>query len=231
MTSPRMTDNKLPEKIQDSCTYKENVEFWERAWNMVKQAYTQMPALDYLPTISQKLTAVQGKHILDLGCGSGWLSIYLGRQGHRVTGVDIAPHAIELACSWADQEQLSLEFIAQDIACLNFPQNHFAAAVANSIFEHLTWDLAAETVNRLSQVIAPGGLFVGCFDIVGTGPGEYYELPDGTHVYTDKGRKGMLLRCFSDEEILSLFSAWQIQELATLASGSRLLVATNRKKD
>lgn len=229
MTSQPLTDNKLPDEIQNSHIYKDNIEFWDRAWNMVKQAYTQMPSLDYLPVIAQRLEQQQGKDILDLGCGSGWLSIYLGRQGYRVSGVDIAPHAVELARSWANQEQLPLEFFAQDIASLNFPADKFAAAVANSIFEHLTWDLAVNTINHLQEVISPSGLFIGCFDLVGTGPGEYYQLPDGTHVYTDKGRKGMLLRCYSDEEILSLLNGWHIQELTTIASGSRLVVASNTK--
>ena len=35
--------------------------------------------------------------ILDLGCGTGWTSSFYARAGHQVTGVDIAPEAIQQA--------------------------------------------------------------------------------------------------------------------------------------
>ena len=97
--------------------------------------------------------------------------------------------------------------------------------VANSIFEHLTFDLANKTVESLSNLLEPGGIFLGCFDKVGTGPGEYYKLEDGTQVYTDKGRQGMMLRCFSNSEIEALFQKWTIEELSEVADGSRFLIA------
>lgn len=38
-----------------------------------------------------------GARILDVGCGSGWLSEYFARFGYNVTGIDISPDLIELA--------------------------------------------------------------------------------------------------------------------------------------
>src|SRR4051812_16979192 len=35
--------------------------------------------------------------ILDLGCGTGWTSSFYAQSGHDVTGVDIAPEAVEAA--------------------------------------------------------------------------------------------------------------------------------------
>ncbi|MFD4670594.1 class I SAM-dependent methyltransferase [Lentzea sp. NPDC058450] len=36
-------------------------------------------------------------HVLDAGCGTGDNALFLASQGHQVTGVDIAPTAIEIA--------------------------------------------------------------------------------------------------------------------------------------
>jgi len=167
--------------------------------------------------------------VLDLGCGSGWLSVFLARAGFTVIGVDVAQHAIELGQGWAATEGLAIDFRVQDICDLNLPAGHFGSVVANSIFEHLTLDLAEKTVQSLTRVLKPGGVFLGCFDKVGTGPGEYFKLSDGTQVYTDKGRQGMMLRCYSDAEIRKLFSEWDILELSEVGAGTRFFLARTSK--
>lgn len=215
---------------QESCLdpniYRENVDFWDRAWKPVKTPYTQMPDLPYIQVVPERLKSAGAERVLDLGCGSGWLSIFLGREGFAVTGVDIADQAIALAKAWAEQESLDqVTFEVSDISTIGYPPESFDAVVANSIFEHLTPELAASTLKDLRGVLKPGGLFFGCFDKVGTGPGEYYKLDDGTQVYTDKGRKGMLLRYFSDDELRVLFEGWVIDSFDTIDSGSRIIWA------
>jgi SAM-dependent methyltransferase len=212
-------------KKLDRDVYEQNIEFWDRAWNGVKQPYTQMPDLPYIQEIPKRLAAANVKRVLDLGCGSGWLTIYLGREHFECVGVDLAQHAIELGRQWAEQESLPVKFDVADITQLDFPDGSFDAVVANSIFEHLTYELADSTLQRLRKLLRADGLFFGCFDKVGGGPGEYYELEDGTHVYTDKGRKGMLLRYFDDDELRGLMKDWTIDSLESIESGSRIIWA------
>jgi SAM-dependent methyltransferase len=215
-------------KKLDRQVYEQNVKFWDRAWSPVKQPYTQMPDLPYINAIPEKLSKAGAKTVLDLGCGSGWLSIFLARAGFQVTGVDIAAHATELARQWAEQESLNADFRVADITELPCENASFDACVGNSIFEHLTVELAERCFAELKRVVKQGGLLFGCFDKVGGGPGEYYKLDDGTHVYTDKGRAGMLLRYFNDDELKELLKGWQIIEMETIESGSRLIWAQNR---
>lgn len=209
----------------DHDVYKQNVKFWDRAWSPVKTPYTQMPDLPYIQAVPATLQERGVKTVLDLGCGSGWLSIFLARAGFQVTGIDIATHAVDLADQWAKQESLPAKFLAADITAIPFEAGSFDACVANSILEHLTWELAEQTFTQLGKVLKPGASFFGCFDKVGTGPGEYYKLEDGTQVYTDKGRSGMMLRCFSDEELRRLFDGWTVESMETIDSGSRIVWA------
>jgi 2-polyprenyl-3-methyl-5-hydroxy-6-metoxy-1,4-benzoquinol methylase len=218
------TQKKLDELL-DSEVYRDNLEFWERVWGPVKAAYEKLPDLDYLPRIPETLKSRSAKTVLDLGCGSGWLAVFLARQGFAVTGVDCALSAIRLAKNWAAKDDLEITFDVGDMADLPYPDGSFDAVVANSIFEHLPYDMTAVAIARIKHILVPGGTFIGCFDIVGGGAGEYYELPDQTHVYTDKGRKGMLLRCYSDEELKTIFKGWKIESMDTLESGSRFVVA------
>lgn len=219
-TGVQMTDT-----LCDPGVYEQNLAFWDKAWKMCKTPYTQLPPLPYLEQIPRAMERARGKKILDLGCGSGWLSVYLARQGFDVVGVDVAEHALELGRMWAEQENLPIKFEVQDISELKFPKGYFGGVVANSIFEHLTNPLAIRAVERLCECVETGGVFFGCFDKVGTGPGEYYKLDDGTQVYTDKGRQGMMLRCFSDDEIRGLFNGWSVEEFVTIDTGSRLMTA------
>ncbi len=217
------------DELLSSETYKANLEFWQRAWNGVKTPYTQMPDLPYLPSIPAWLNERKVETVLDLGCGSGWLSIFLARQGFKVTGLDVAEHALDLAKQWADQENLSIKFDVGDIAAMDYPAGSFNAIVANSIFEHFTYDMAALTIDRLKNILSPGGGFIGCFDKVGTGPGDYFELEDRSHIYTDKARQGMLLRYFPDKELEKLFADWTITKFEEFGSGSRFVCAHKKK--
>ncbi|HEY9679203.1 MAG TPA: class I SAM-dependent methyltransferase [Drouetiella sp.] len=228
MTNDNSTANASQSALNEllsSETYQSNLQFWNNAWNGVKSAYTQLPDLGYLPSIPEWLTENQYGNILDLGCGSGWLSIYLAKRGFKVTGIDVAPHAIELARNWATSEGLAITFDVEDIAAMSYTPNQFDAVVANSIFEHFTYDLAKCTLERLRSIIKPQGGFIGCFDKVGTGPGDYFKLDDGSQIYTDKFRKGMLLRFFPDAELQTLFSDWKTVEVKEVDSGSRLVTA------
>lgn len=208
-----------------SPVYRENLEFWERAWAPATKPYMHLVDVPYLTWIPEYFKQRNAQSLLDLGCGSGWLSIYLARNGFSMTGVDIAAQALALGKMWADEEKHKIKFDAADIASLPYRDGEFDGVVANSIFEHLPYELARSTIGQVRRVLAPGGAFIGCFDKVGTGPGEYYKLSDGTHVYTDKPRRGMMLRYFTDDELRSFFDGWTIDRFETVESGTRVVFA------
>jgi len=205
--------------------YQENINFWEKAWNMCKVPYTQLPDLSYIPRIADELKKNGAKKVLDLGCGSGWLAVYLARQGFEVVGVDVSAQAINLANTWASQEDLKISFDVADASQLQYQAGSFDAVVANSIFEHFPIKQAQQLTDKVNTMLRDGGIFIGCFDKVGGGPGEYYTLEDGTHVYTDKARKGMMLRRYELDELQDLFKAFKTMENDEVDGGSIFLVA------
>ncbi len=50
-----------------------------------------------LPRMLEVLGDVSGQHVLDAGCGEGYLARVLADSGARVTGMDISPRLIEQA--------------------------------------------------------------------------------------------------------------------------------------
>lgn len=55
---------------------------------------------------------------LDLGCGTGWLSLNLAARGWQVTGVDIVPRALRTARERAQEAGVDVRFVRGDVTAL-----------------------------------------------------------------------------------------------------------------
>ena len=64
-----------------------------------EEDHTQVVRPRILQAIKQ-LSIPSGGRVLDLGCGTGDIAIWLGLQGFETHGIDIAPSAI----SWAKEK-------------------------------------------------------------------------------------------------------------------------------
>jgi SAM-dependent methyltransferase len=58
---------------------------------------------------------------LDLGCGTGWLSLNLAARGWQVTGVDIVPKALRTARERAQDAGVDVRFVRGDVTALRPP--------------------------------------------------------------------------------------------------------------
>lgn len=73
-----------------------------------------------------------GKHrgrILDLGCGTGELSVRLARLGYEVTGIDLSDEMLSAAIQKAQSQKVSIDFYHQDMRDLSGHENRFDAVV------------------------------------------------------------------------------------------------------
>lgn len=92
---------------------------------------------------------------LDLGCGTGFLSLELAARGHRVTGIDFAPAMIAEARRKAAECGLSIRFDEGDAESLPFAARQFDLAVCR----HLLWTLPhpEAAIDEWVRVLRPGG--------------------------------------------------------------------------
>ncbi len=68
----------------------------------------------------ERLRIQPGSQLLDVGCGSGQLSLVAAGDGIKVTGVDIAENLIERARARAEAQHLHARFEVGDAEALPF---------------------------------------------------------------------------------------------------------------
>lgn len=217
--------------------YAKNLKFWEDAWSRVKHASTKIPdVLEYIPEIPKVFKEHNCSKILDIACGSGWLSFYLAEHGFEAVGLDISESGIRLANEVLEDEKKSLQgkvsFVCDDMFAMNFPENTFDGILINAAFEHLDYNRGKEFLSKIKYFLKPDAVMFGVFDKVATGSkGEFEVLEDGTHQYHDQMRDGMFLRNYTDEELTLLLasSQWEVELIKKNSFESRIVVALNKK--
>ena len=100
-----------------------------------------------------------GTEAIDIGCGTGGITIQLARRGFRVRGVDHSPAMMGLATDKIAQEVpgADVELLVGDIRALPFADGEFDMLSCQGVLHHLE-DIPS-TVRELARVLAPGGVF------------------------------------------------------------------------
>lgn len=98
------------------------------------------------------------KQVLDVGCGTGTISLLLAELGHDVTGVDFAPEMLTQARRKVTESELSATFQQGDAENLAFSADSYDLVTAR----HLIWTLPspAQALEAWQRVVRPGGRLV-----------------------------------------------------------------------
>jgi ubiquinone/menaquinone biosynthesis C-methylase UbiE len=101
------------------------------------------------------LAGRRGLAALDVGCGTGFLTLELAARGQRVTGVDFAPAMITQARRKAAALGSAVTFEEADAERLPFPPASFDLVISR----HLLWTLPhpEAAIDEWIRVVRPGG--------------------------------------------------------------------------
>lgn len=131
------------------------------AW-ILETTFTASARASCLQKIETHLAGLvsPGDEILDLCCGSGFVSFWFEAQGARVIGMDFAPYMLALAREAASQRSSTVEFVQADILSQVFePQRFDLIACIDSLSDFPLPDFAM-LANKVAGALKPGGRFV-----------------------------------------------------------------------
>jgi glycosyltransferase involved in cell wall biosynthesis/ubiquinone/menaquinone biosynthesis C-methylase UbiE len=165
------------ERIAEEITenYRKIADFKNRHWGLLlsiekefhnKQAikattsgFYEFGVLEYIDDYCFNLLKKEGlvgKNIVDYGCGSGWNSIRLAKEGANVFAFDISEMMIKTLKYKTQQENLEERITAKEMAAesLEYPDESVDGIIGLGILHHVNLDSAIPEVYR---VLKPGG--------------------------------------------------------------------------
>ncbi|MGL3111795.1 class I SAM-dependent methyltransferase [Bradyrhizobium sp. BR 1432] len=109
------------------------------------------------PSIRAMLPTVAGKRVIDLGCGFGWASRWMRKQGATsVLGLDLSKNMISRAT--ADANDPKIEYRIADLETVELPRAAFDLAYSALTFHYIR-DFS-RLVRMVHQALVPGGELV-----------------------------------------------------------------------
>jgi SAM-dependent methyltransferase len=109
--------------------------------------------------ILRQLGDVQGKYLLDLGCGAGENSVYFATKGANCVAADYSPGMVEVALKLANNNGVAVKGRVINAMAIAFPDNTFDIVYASNLLHHIPYPEIA--IQEAHRVLKPGGIF--CF--------------------------------------------------------------------
>jgi 2-polyprenyl-3-methyl-5-hydroxy-6-metoxy-1,4-benzoquinol methylase len=132
----------------------------------------------FLSFALERIGELSGARVLEVGSGTGALSVYLALRGASVTGIDISEENCRLARRRAAVNGVSdrVQFIAVPIEQLEGASGSYDAIIGNQVLHHFELPVAMPNIGRL---LRPGGRALFCEPVL--------LLPDSLRRLRDSG--------------------------------------------
>lgn len=159
--------------------------------------------------IEREASRLQGKHLLEVGCGMGYDSLEFLKRGVRVTATDLTPSAVDLTRKHFRLEGVEAEDVrVENVLDLSFEEASFDAVWANGVL-HATGD-TQQAIEEVHRVLKPGGRAI---------ISHFYRRPSWMYWLFRLGRENIEFKekdppvneFYTEPEILSMFASFQVE--------------------
>lgn len=159
--------------------YSEFAEIYDRLQDIDYNSFVQ-----YYVRIFDKF-GLSPSLVLDLGCGTGNITVPMSILGYDMIGVDISPEMLDIASNKARDNNCDILFLNQDMTEFELYGTVDAAVCALDGVNYITEDDGLDRLfSLIHNYLNPGGIFI--FDI-NTHHKLKDILPNNTFVYDEDG--------------------------------------------
>ncbi len=141
---------------------------WEDSFDeqIARGAYNTAPVEALIRSVAYWLRDQPKRemHFLEMGCGAGPTLVWLAQKGNKVSGIDIATNALELARQnltrngYADRIG---QLVEGSVVKTPFPDASFDGIVESCVFQHIPKAERIQSFREVARLLRPGGIFVG----------------------------------------------------------------------
>ena len=104
----------------------------------IKQELQGFKAYRWYELIMEQCEKKEGLRILDCGCGPGFFSVILSKNGNKVTGIDQAEGMLAKARENSEAMGVAPEFKVMDLEAIDYPDGTFDLILSRNV----TWNLS-----------------------------------------------------------------------------------------
>jgi SAM-dependent methyltransferase len=144
-----------PEFNEYASNYEAVINDYVGVFGQPQEFYTRAKA-NHLRHILDAKRGTRPLDVLDIGCGHGLIHPYLSEAGCRLTGIDMAKNAIEMA----RRRNPHVNYDVYDGFRLPYPEETFDVIFTICVMHHLPVDQRDIFVSEARRVLRRGGSFV-----------------------------------------------------------------------
>ncbi len=115
----------------------------------------------------------QGMRVLEIGCGTGTLTVMMAARGAQVSGIDSAPamlaEAEKKVAAEGLAERVTLKYMDAALVGERFPPASFDLVVSTLVFSELSSDEQRYVLEACASLLAPGGRLLIADEVIPSG--------------------------------------------------------------
>jgi ubiquinone/menaquinone biosynthesis C-methylase UbiE len=115
---------------------------------------TQIKAELIVDTAIKRFGSLEGRSILDVGCGIGLTDVYLQDQAWHITGADVSPRSVEQA----RLRNPNVNYVVGSEGRLPFDDESFDLCFTICVMHHVPPENWTTFLREMRRVLKPGGL-------------------------------------------------------------------------
>jgi len=132
--------------------------FYNTAYRVARMPWETGPRQELVALV--RAGGLRPGRALDLGCGTGANSVFLGQHGFDVTGVDFAPAALAKAARAAEAAGVKIDLVEDDLTALRRVSGPFDVLVDYGTLDDLSASDRDRYVRNVVPLARPGARFL-----------------------------------------------------------------------